>query len=230
MINTHNKISLFFLTLVFQMGCQSDSSESQNMMIIESIALDNLVAIADCTGPNLRYTTEVHSTEEGYVYFKQSYDGNENFEIVILDDSLGYQLDENHQKSEQLSAEVIAMIRGHEFHKIHLQPSTFYSDISFIKKETYQDQPCEVYAGLDEMNNKVLLYYNKGLKRLEGLKLKNPLDTTEQIEVIYKEWMTKGFGSVAKRVEILQDERDLYVFDFNEVRINDNDFIKLANM
>lgn len=227
------KSTLLAFALIFQMNCSSDQADNGSDgsgIYLEAIQLDNLVAIADCTGPNLKYVTEIHSTEEGYVYFKQSYDENDNFEIVILDDSLGYHLDDNHERAEQLTREVLAMIRGHEFHKIHLKPEDFYSNINYVRNETYQEKECEVYAGLDEINNKVLLYYNRKDKRLEGLKLRNPLDTTQQIEVMYKEWMLKDFGTVAKRVEIMQDEKDLYVFDFKEVRINDNSFIKLASM
>lgn len=231
-MTSQSKAILLSLALILQLSCQSDQdgSEDRSGIYIEQIAFDNLVAVADCTGPNFEYKTEVHSTKEGYVYFKQSYAEDDNFEIVIHDDSLGYQIDVNRQVVEQLTPEVIAVVRGHEFHKMHLRPEAYYSNINYIKDETYQGQHCEVYAGLDEMNNKVLVYYNRGQKRIEGLKLKNPMDTAQQIEVMYKEWMLKDYGTVAKRVEILQGEKDLYIFDYTDVKINDNEFINLVSL
>lgn len=210
-------------------GCnvKKDNSEISKKIDLTYPEIENLIAIADCMGPGLKYVTEVHSTADGYSFFRQEHEGKENFTAVIFDGELGFQLNDSLQRLDTLSKESIAIIRGHEFHKIHIAPHEYFQGLVYLRNEPFYGADCEQYKGVDELGNKIELYYSRKNKRIEGLKFQNARDTTQQIEVIYKEWMNHKIGPLAKHVDIIQDETDIYQFDFAEVMVNDPDFKKI---
>src|SRR6188508_1626781 len=71
--------------------------ESMNVVAPDSIRKDfkNLISIADCVSPLGKYTTQVNSTSDGYMYFKQTFSYKpERFEAVFLKDSAWYSLND----------------------------------------------------------------------------------------------------------------------------------------
>ncbi len=186
----------------------------------------NLVSVAHCTGPERDYTTVVHSTKDGYTYFRQDYDVPEDtFEAVIINGEEGYSLQDN-QVKDTLSKASIEIIRGHEFHKIQMFPDQYFTDIMYQCEEQFQDQLCEKFTGVDLLSNQVNIFYNRKEKLLKGFTMLNPGDTTERIEIIYTQWMDSPMGKIAQNVEIIQGGKDVYTFDFKEVEFNVKDFTK----
>ncbi|MBS9462370.1 hypothetical protein KIM67_08105 [Flagellimonas sp. 389] len=220
-----------FVLLVIFFGCKTEQNK-KNKELERKIELnskhkdfENLISIASCSGPDITYSTEVHSTKNGYTYFKQQYgSGKEDYEATIFDKTKGFTIDKNGNAIDTLSKESIEIIRGHEFHKIHITPNTFFNAIKFEEETQYQEKPCEKYTGTDVLNNPITLYYSRKEKLILGVKLSNPNDTTEQIEIKYKEWMESDIGKIAKKVEIIQGGKDIYQFHYKSIIINDKEF------
>ena len=100
--------------------------------------INNLISIANCRGKDLSYTTEVHSSKDGYTSFTQTFEpDNQKIEVIIHGDTLGYILDESGEKSADVSKANIMMIKGHEFHQMHTQPDLFYDSLTYLKNEIY---------------------------------------------------------------------------------------------
>ena len=180
----------------------------------------NIKSFADCIGPNSNYKTEIWSTDHPFTYFKQTYESNEKDYEVFINGIEGEVINKKREAIDTLSKEQIEMIRSHEFHKIHIMPNQFYKNLTYIGMEDYQGKRCENYVGNDILENRINLYFNRKNKLIMGIIMLNPIDTTEQIEIQYKEWMESKIGKIAKKVDIIQGEKDVYEFNFNEVLIN----------
>jgi len=211
------------------LGCQLEQGKN-NSKIIKRIELgaqkfENVMSVANCLGPNIKYVTEIHSTKDGYTYFKQIYENEgEDYEVVIFEDEKGYVLNENRDKIDSLSKESIEMIKSHEFHKIQMVPNHFFEQLTYQKEELYQGKSYEKYKGKDRLGNPMSLYYDRKEKLIRGIEILNPSDTTEQIEIRYIEWMNSQLGKLAKQVEIIQGGKDIYRFDYTDVSVNIENF------
>lgn len=220
-----NQATIFLFSALFLSACLSDTEVDK---FGDHTDFSHLVSIARCTGPDLNYTTEVHSTKDSYSFFKQIFlPDSMQFEAIISGDT-GFALSEEGAIKDTLSPASIEMIKSHEFHKMHLMPNQFYSDIRFDKELRYQAILCEKYLAKDHMSNPVSLLLDKTENRITGIILLNPVDTTEKIEIIYRNWMDSPMGQLVKSVEIIQASRDTFLFEFEEVKINDSGFRRIS--
>lgn len=217
--------SFFILYSFLFIGCNPNAEKRIDLHPAYDTFV-NVISVAKCTGPERAYTTEVHSTKDGYTYFRQDYDVPEDtFEAIIIIGEEGYSL-QNNQVKDTLSKASIEIIRGHEFHKIQMFPDQYFTDLTYEGEELFQDQICEKFKGVDLLSNQVNIFYNRKEKLLEGFTMLNPGDTTERIEIIYKEWIDSPMGKIAKNVEIIQGGKDVYTFEFKDVEFNVEDFKK----
>ena len=99
-------------------------------------------------------------------------------------------------------------------------PESFFADITYEKNQNFNEKQCEQFAGKDMLGYPVSLFYNRSASQLEGLIIKNPMDTTEQIQITYKSWMNTPLGQLAKKVEIIQGGTDTYVFEYDGFTID----------
>ncbi len=211
-------VVLFLFMVVAMTGCTT-TSEDVKTIDLPYKEFKNLISVASCSGPSGSYTTEVHSTNDGYTFFQQDY-GDRGVYTAAISGNQGYSYDSANQVTDTLSIESISIIVGHEFHKIHMFPEKFFQAITYEKDIKFNQKQCEQFGSKDMLGYPVNLFYNRSASQLEGLTIKNPMDTTEQIQITYKSWLNTPLGQLAKKVEIIQGGSDTYVFEYDGFTID----------
>ena len=216
------KNNWWVLLLVIFGACQTEKEVTLPTLANAEMDLKNIVSVAQCTYSGGNYTTEVHSTAEGGVYFRQVFtDMDRPFEVVALDSSRAYTLDSNHVYKDTLGVQAIEMLRGHEFHWMALEPSRYFSDLKMVDTETDSlGRELTIFEGHDRFYRYVKLVISNETNLVDYISFQNPLKVTELIEVKYLTYMDSDIGQIVKTLNVTQNERDLFVFNFIKVELN----------
>jgi hypothetical protein len=195
----------------------------ENILIATSI-----MSVADCSGPQGTYTTEVHSTDDGYVFFRQDYTyRNEPFIAVVYDSVSGYSLDTDYRIVDTLDPLMIGMVKGHAFCRIALDPEWHFNITGGGDMHSYRGDSCLLYDGMDRMGRSLKVYINPSTRLLAGYIFHNPFNETEKIETVYRSWMEIDALPWPDTVEIIQAARDTFTFVYREILINSGEFERL---
>ena len=219
------QITVYFL-FIFSMALISCSEKQTEPKVLilqsEYSKVQDIKSMADCYSPFGQYTTEVHSLSDGSCYFHQKFSDSEQPFIIRLDSlNNGYIMNDEDTVIDTLSVEDVEMIRGHEIHKMSMDPEWFFKNISFDKDVTYLEEEYELYLGQDHLENPVYLTYNPKKKQISKIELLNPRDTTQTIEILYKTWKKTNFGYLVRMVDIVQAKKDTFNFNFKSIEITD---------
>ena len=179
--------------------------------------LKNVMAVADCQGPEGAYTTELAANANGFLEFRQRYTYRDAaFAAQVDRDSLVQELTPNGYMNRTSNADMISMLQGHNFFWMYLQPDLFF-------KELEADDPWH-WHGVDALGNPVELKRDSSHYQVQVIELRNPFDTKELIEVQYLTFDSTAFGPLPRTLRVVQDGRDTFSFQFREVRLNVEDF------
>lgn len=184
---------------------------------------ENLTSTADCLSPLGKYTTQVNSTSDGYMYFKQVFSYNPDiFEAVLLKDSAWYSLD---GKVESLPKALINRVRNHAFHNILLELEQRFHD--FGKVDTVQREGKAIYQvqAKDMFNRPCYLYFETADNRLAALEFINPNNIRQAIILRFSLWKNAGPFLLPFRVDINEVGKES-VFNYTNVEINSPTFEK----
>ncbi|MEM9916816.1 MAG: hypothetical protein AAF990_01895 [Bacteroidota bacterium] len=220
------KFQLLFSLLALLVAACSNSSRSPIDLDERYQKIKTIQSTADCSGPGILYTTEVHSTLDGYTYFHQKYKGRmETFEAILPNAKQGYKLSFDKSIQDSIPFGERGVIKSHEFHKLSARPELFFSQIT-EQTEVTPSPTHQWYSGLDQSDHPVKLRYNKAQKTIDRIEMRNMLDTSQTINISYQTWVDTEFGPLSKDVEIIQGNRDTFKFHFTQVNINDSSFRK----
>ena len=207
------------IVLLGLMSCNTKQNSSYKLILDAKYKnIKSIHTIADCKGPGGAYTTEVKSELDGScVFIQQPEDSNTKFHVQITQDEKGYVLDDQKKIVDTLAFEDVVMIKGHEFHKLHSNPSHFFDEIHYEK--TINDE-FDLYKAKDRLSNPVRIMYNTKHKLIYKVDLLNPRDTTEVIEIINTLFVDNAFGKMVKELEIIQAKKDTFHFNFKSIKVN----------
>lgn len=208
---------IFILNL--QACCQNTKNLSPNIKLDPGYdKIERISTEAACHGPQGLYTTRVEAGKDGSMNFSQVFSYRDTpFMAEIKADYSGYQIDQNHVILDTLDEITVEMIRSHNFHWIQINPGSFFKNIRFIKKTEIDG--C-VFEAKDKLNHPVTLHYDETIDQIRKIRMLNMADTTQIIELIYSSWERTNFGSLAKKIKIIQAQKDTFTFDFISVRVN----------
>ncbi|MDG2450188.1 MAG: hypothetical protein P8M34_11140 [Saprospiraceae bacterium] len=194
---------IYFIYIIAFVCCFENKTDIREIALQPGYSqIQNIISIADCSSPFGLYTTEVHSLEDGSCYFVQKFSDTEApFEVKINFDNVGFLINNQDSIIDTLSLEDVEMIRGHEFHKLSMNPAFFFDDIRHSKSIEFQGCINEIYSGKDGLGNPVSIYYNKRKKLVNKIELLNPKDKSQSIEIIYAKWVPSKYGEIAKVVD-----------------------------
>ena len=224
MINRSYFVILKIAFVLFSLVSCNGKKEIEHKLTLDPSyqEIKTIHSVADCTTPDGKnYTTEVISENDGSCLFIQEYkDDNVSFRAQITKENMGFVLDEQDQIVDTLSVVDIEIIRSHEFHKMHTNPSHFFSDIHF---DNEIDSEHDLYIAKDRLNNPARLLYNKNSKLIDEIVMLNPRDTTQQIEIINKKFdvFGKDYGMLVKELSIVQGHKDTFQFAYKIVKIKE---------
>lgn len=213
---------LFALLVAMQWSCTEKPKDKTIVLSSDYQKIQDIVSVAHCSSPFGQYITEVHSLADGSCYFKQLFSDSDSPFIVKLDSlNNGYLVTENDSVVTTLSPEDVEMIRGHEFHKMSMDPWQFYTNIHFDKNVTHLGADHERYLAMDRLDNPAKLLYNREEKLISKIELINPKDTSQTIEIHYDKWVDSTYGKMAREIYIVQAKKDTFFFDFRSLKIKD---------
>ncbi|MEL6656234.1 MAG: hypothetical protein AAFY48_07100 [Bacteroidota bacterium] len=179
--------------------------------------LKNIVAVADCQGPDGAYTTTLAADHQGFLEFRQDFSyREEGYAAQVYGDSLGQSLLPTGQVERALPPEVIAMLQGHNFIWMYLQPEQFFNDL--------ENQSPWYSEGVDRLGNFVELKRDEAQYQVQEINMRNPMDTTELIEVQYLSFDATAFGNLPSQLRVVQGRRDTFRFEFEELMFNVEEF------
>ncbi|WP_421871475.1 hypothetical protein [Marinoscillum sp.] len=189
----------------------------------------NIVAKADCTGPDGTYQTITKSsTQDDYLLFLQKYDYKPNpFYALIKTKEKGYGLDSSLTAQGPLSNAVIAVLKAHEFHEMMMQPDQRYFGLKQLEDTSFFDQRCHQLIGSDHLGLPVRLFFDKKTNLMAGIAQANPYKKGEIICVHFEDWQYSNEFPIFNRVNIWQGKKDHYVLDYKKIVFNHPEFEKL---
>ena len=216
-------IGIYSFYIIAFVCCSENKTDIREIVLLPSYSqIKNIISIADCISPFGLYTTEVHSSHDGSCYFMQKFSDTEApFEVKINSDNQGFLINQQNSTLDTLSLEDVEMIRGHEIHKLSMNPAFFFDEIRHSKSIEFEGSINEIYTGKDGLRNPVSIYYNKRKKLINKIELLNPKDTLQSIEIIYAKWVPSKYGEIAKVVDIVQAKKDTFSFNFKSINIRD---------
>ena len=177
----------------------------------------SVVAIADCIGPNGKYTTSISSFRDNKTRFEQTYTYRKPSSVFINGDLVW---EKNLDTGEAiLSTPFQRMVsRLHEYQKMAFDLRSFFRELKLAGDEEFNGRPSVKLAAKNELDMVAFLYFDKSNNRLNGYKLLIP-NSTETVTNTFVEWKKVGRVTLPSVVKAI-DSSGEWTLSFHTIKLN----------
>lgn len=231
MINAPKSFHIYKLGLIIAICTANLSAQNANVIIEDSLRaigsaknISNMLsirAVADCTGPNGKYTTEIYSAKTSRMIFRQVrgdrvYRGQTN-------GPFSWTTDEKNGEFTLADKKAAFAWRSHDFQRLAIEVGEWFSDISFEKEENFADKSAFKLRAKDELGNLAYLFFDKHSRMMLGFDIQNPFsEKPETIRSVFNEWKQIGNVKLPSKITVTDKQGD-FVLNFKDISINKND-------
>ena len=188
----------------------------------EIAKIQNIRAIADCTGPNGKYTTGIYSADNSRLIFRQVKQNGD----VYQGQTNGQFFWKKNEKTGEFSLagrREVFVWRSHNFQKIALSLDEFFRELSFAGEENFKGKTAVKLRGKDELGNRAELFFDKETGLMLGFDIQNPFKSEpEKIRTSFDEWRKIGAIKLPSKVTATDTQGD-FVLNFREIVLNKTD-------
>lgn len=180
--------------------------------------------LADCTGPNGPYTTEIQTTRDGELFFHQTREGEEGPEHyrAFVNGTYTWSIDRETGEPEPEPVTVRAMVRSHDFFSWALDFPFFLNEARVHDRTEVGGIPYFEVRLEDNFARPVRAFFHAETRLLGGLEMFNPLYPTELIQLRINDWRRVGDVLLPSR-ELVTDGSGDFELVFHEISVNDVD-------
>lgn len=190
----------------------------------EIARVKNIYSLAECTGPNGAYQTEIFSANDTLTVFRQSrknkpdYTGSCNGE---------YTWTSNPEPEPAGEKEAFAW-RSHELQWIALHPSGRFCDLHFAGTASFAGKQAIKLSAADERNKPAELFFDSKTFLLLGFSIESPFsEKPVMIRLQIQEWKRAGKLLLPAKV-VFTDEQGDFILNFHTIKINQTDQRKFS--
>lgn len=182
-------------------------------------AVQSISAIASCSGPNGRYTTELASLRGDRLMFTQRRAGRAPF-IALINSAQGWAFDPASATYQPLDRPAIAMVRSHEFQMLPLVMATRYRDLGAGWQQIFAGAECDVVAMTDELGYPCHAYFRHSDHLWAGMTMADARAPFEsKVQIVVREWRRVGELRLPSAVTAT-DSSGNYRLDFHTITLN----------
>ena len=150
----------------------------------------NIRGIADCTGPNGKYTTEYTQLPDRLIFRQvragNVYTGHTNGGVFWTKD------EKTGDFSPAGTSEAFAW-RSHDYQMLVMDPAARFRDAVFEAEETFAGSAANRLRATDELGKPAFLFFDKTSNLMLGFTIQNPFGTKpETILTVFNEWKQAG--------------------------------------
>lgn len=181
--------------------------------------VQNIYSFANCTGPNGKYQTELHSAKDSKTIFRQLRENKPDYVGIVNGDTYwvkGKEIVISNKKSAYVW-------QSHEIQWIATHLTERFREIKFDGKEDFAGKQSVKLSAIDELNKTAQLYFDKKTNLLLGIIFLNPYsEKPETIRLEINEWRKIGKLLFPSKVSF-SDNQGNFELRFHTIKINQID-------
>lgn len=177
-------------------------------------------AIADCTGPNGKYTTEIDSANGFRLVFRQFRPNGNNY--IGTQNGLTSWTSRADGDFDLADRKETFVWRAHDYQRIALEIGTRFHDFKYGGESEFGGVPAVRLDSKDELGNDAAVFFSRSSGLLIGFTVRNPFSgTAETIRTVFSEWKKVGTLTLPA-VATATDKTGDFVLRFREIKLNQN--------
>lgn len=181
--------------------------------------IQRIMALANCTGPRGKYTTEIYSQRGNRLKFKQVWPDGGTF-LAFVNGEHAWMEDQKSSQVSPLDSVSAAGIRAHEFQMIALVLPERYKHPVVEGEEDFAGERCIKIRMTDELGKPCAVFFKTRSSLLAGFINADPRsDKGETVRVVFNEWKKVGKVMLPSKVTATDKSGD-WVLDFHDLKLN----------
>lgn len=178
----------------------------------------SIYAIADCTGPNGRYTTEIDSANGSRLVFRQFRPNGNNY--VGTQNGLTSWTSRADGDFDLADQKETFVWRAHDYQRMALEIGTRFQDFKYGGESEFGGVRAVRLDSKDELGNDASVFFSRSSGLLIGFTVRNPFsESPEAIRTVFSEWKKVGTLTLPS-VATASDKTGDFVLKFREIRLN----------